>query len=89
MKRFIITLIICLTASSVHAGPGHNRMVRRTGIVPNRIGSYEGVGRSPHSFADAQANACYAGQRTVASVQYSTSVGRGGKTIYNAVVRYW
>jgi hypothetical protein len=86
--KYVLIAIICLSGCPAFAGPFqrfvHNRTVAKTGIVPNQVGQFEGVGRSPHSFEHAQSVACYAnsGMRVV-SVQRSITGG-----MYNVVVRY-
>lgn len=86
--RYILLAILCLSGCPAFAGPfrrsSHEAMVARTGIVPNRVGTHEGVGRSSKSFEHAMSVACYAksGMRVV-SVQKSMAGG-----MYNVVVRY-
>jgi len=83
-KDRIIALVLCLClASPVMANPFHRAMVARSGIQPNRVGSYEGVGMSTRSYEAARNNACYWGQRVPVSIQYSKQGNR-----YYAVVRY-
>lgn len=69
------------------AGPfrriGHNALVAQSGITPRQVGRYEGVGMSTRGYEAARNNACYWGQKTPVSIQYSK---RGDR--YYAVVRY-
>ena len=81
----VLWLAVGQSASAV--GPlrraGHNALVAQSGISPRQVGSYEGVGMSTRGYEAAKQNACYWGQRTPVSIQYSK---RGDK--YYAVVRY-
>ena len=88
MVRLVLCLALVLCSSQAFGAWGHRIMVAATGIRPAKVGSYEGVGRSSRSHADAIANACYAGQREAVSVQLSTTRNRRGQVMYNAVVRY-
>ncbi len=88
MIRFALFLLVALCASDAFAGPfrrvsAHNRLVAQAGITPASVGRYEGVGMSSSSHADAVRNACYWGQKTPVSIQYSKQGNR-----YYAVVRY-
>lgn len=82
-----IALCLLLCSPSFAAGPfrrmGHNAMVAASGIRPNQVGRYEGVGMSTRGFIEARNNACYWGQKTPVSVQYNKVGNR-----YYAVVRY-
>lgn len=62
---------------------GHQAMVAQSGIAPRQVGRYEGVGMSTSGYEAAKRNACYWGQRTPVSIQYSKQGNR-----YYAVVRY-
>lgn len=82
LRLFVLCVMFLLVEPCCHAG-GHQRMVRASGITPRQVGSYEGVGMSTRGYEAAKRNACYWGQRTPVSVQYSK---RG--QFYYAVVRY-
>lgn len=82
--RLLVIVCFLLANPCCHAaGWRHNRLVGASGITPRQVGSAEGVGMSMRSYKDAVQNACYWGQRTPVSIQYSY---RGGR--YYAVVRY-
>ncbi len=82
--RLLLVAMLCVTLTECcHAGWGHNRLVRESGITPRQVGTAEGVGMSTRSYADAVQNACYWGKRVPVSIQYSYRNGR-----YYAVVRY-
>lgn len=81
----LMWIVFSQTASA--AGPfrraGHNAMVAQSGITPNKVGRYEGVGMSTRGYDAAKRAACYWGQKTPVSIQYSKQGSR-----YYAVVRY-
>jgi hypothetical protein len=79
---FALSIVPCEAAGWRSRG-SHASLVAQSGIRPAQVGSYEGVGVSSVSCEDARNRACYWGQRTPVSVQYSQ---RGGR--YYAVVRY-
>ena len=79
----IIALGLVLFLSSFASAGSHQRLVAQSGIRPNQVGRYEGVGMSTRSYTDARNNACYWGRKTPISIQYSK---RGNR--YYAVVRY-
>ena len=62
---------------------GHKALVAQSGITPRQVGRYEGVGMSTRGYEAARNNACYWGQRTPVSIQYSKQGNR-----FYAVVRY-
>lgn len=82
-KDRIIALLLCICLSSPVMAGGHQRLVRQSGIIPRQVGTHEGVGMSTRGYEAAKRNACYWGQRTPVSIQYSK---RG--PYYYAVVRY-
>ncbi len=79
MKLFFIVLVSCGLFGRV----SHQGLVNESGIRPRQVGRFEGVGMSTTSFIAARNNACYWGQKTAVSVQYSK---RGNR--FYAVVRY-
>lgn len=89
MRQWILSLMLVFVTSCCyvpHAQAGrwsHKALVRESGIKPRQVGSAEGVGVSTRGYEAAKRNACYWGQRTPVSIQYSK---RGGN--YYAVVRY-
>lgn len=88
LKKLIVVVAMLGGCSPAFAvGPlrrmGHQAMVAQSGITPKQVGSYEGVGMSTQGYEAAKRNACYWGQRTPVSIQYSKQGNR-----YYAVVRY-
>lgn len=79
---FVVSVVPCQAAGRFF-GISHTALVNKSGIHPNRVGGYEGVGVSSVSFEDARNKACYWGKRNPVSVQYNQ---RGG--MFYVVVRY-
>jgi hypothetical protein len=84
MRSLVVFLtLMASSCSPCFAGWGHQRMVNQSGITPRKVGTHEGIGMSTRGYEAAKRNACYWGQLTPVSIQYSK---RGG--IYYALVRY-
>lgn len=87
LRLLLLVALVAAIPDCCLAGP-HQRLVRQSGITPRKVGTHEGVGMSTRSHIDARNNACYWGQRTPVSVQYSTRYSKRGQPLYYAVVRY-
>lgn len=99
MRKAFVLVIVCLMAPTASAagplrrvfgggggfpgGASHSALVSQSGIRPHQMGTHEGVGVSSVSYEAARNKACYWGQRTPVSIQYSKQ-----GSMYYAVVRY-